>query len=92
MKKMLFALVAISAAAVIMIRAININQLDVVFQANVSALAQSEKYDAKVCYVEGSEGVWECALFCDRKTSTSALYTCPDKSYGRKTATSYCIK
>ena len=75
-----------------MIVTINRNQLDVVFQANVSALAQSEKYDAKVCYINGSEGVWEYALFCDRQTSTSALYSCPDESYGWKAVTSYCIR
>lgn len=92
MRKIIIVTVLLVATVISMVVTIKKNQLDVIFQANVAALAQSEKYDAKICYIKGSEGVWELALFCNSSTSTTALYTCPDESYGCKTATSYCIK
>ena len=85
------AIIVLAAASVAII--VNAGKPDSFFEANVAALAQTESVDVKQCFVNGSEGPWEYALFCDRRTSTSTFYSCPSmETYGYKSSNLYCLK
>ena len=96
MKKIYIAIAVVlfAAAGVATVLAVRShNRMDDFFRANVEALMQTEKVDVKICYISTGEGAWECCLLCDKRTSTSTLYSCPQsESYGYKSATSYCLK
>ena len=94
MKKIkLFIAALVLASAVVAISINSRTSNDPFFEANLEALTEIEKYPAMICYINGLDGPWESAFFCNQDTNTTALYTCPDgDSYGKKTTTSYCIK
>ena len=93
MKKYLFLMTFICSLAIAIISCMVMLDNDFLFDANVAALAQVEQVEVKPCFINGSEGAWEHALFCDTKTSMSTFYSCPsNNSVGYKTAQLFCIK
>lgn len=93
MKKIIISSVILIMTLIAIVITDNKNQLDIMLETNIEALASLEKYDVKVCYISGSEGPWETGFYCNSLTSASTLYSCPgEDSYGHKAAPSFCVK
>ena len=95
MKKFCVSLTALAVVSVIMLLSFSHdNASQVFFEANVEALATSESVETKQCYNETYDVTQanEFAIFCDKNTSISKIYTCPQESFARKGSSDRCLK
>ena len=86
-------LLVASVTAILSVR--SHNSMDDFFKANVEALTMDEGTPVNTCYIDSDDFAddYTTAVFCDSRTSSTMIYPCLDRRWGRKGVnSSVCTK